>query len=88
MADQASPIKSEKESVYAISEEDKNSDKYKKAGLKFDQKFGENKFDLKYLEDVAKRLDDKFKILADLAKESEASTCDVFLFKNVRRKRE
>jgi hypothetical protein len=61
---------------------DKSSSEYKALGEKFDKQFGE-KTDLKFLEELAKRLDSKFKVLADFTKESEMSGCDMLLFKNV-----
>ena len=63
---------------------DKSSAEYKLIGEKFDKQFGE-KTDLKFLEDVSKRLDNKFKVLADFTKETENSSCDMLLFKNVRK---
>jgi len=61
---------------------DKSSAEYKALGEKFDKQFGE-KTDLKFLEELAKRLDNRFKVLSDFTKEAELSGCDMLLFKNV-----
>ena len=61
---------------------DKSSAEYKALGDKFDKQFGE-KADLKFLEEVSKRLDNKFKVLSDFTKEAETTGCDMLLFKNV-----
>lgn len=35
------------------------------------------------LEDISKKLDNKFQVLVEFTRESEASNCDILLFKNV-----
>lgn len=61
---------------------DKNSDDYKKYVKSFDSQF-KNDIDIKYLENLSRRLDNKFQVLVDFTKESESSNCDILLFKNV-----
>lgn len=68
-------------SIVSSGDIDRNSSEYKGIAEKFD-KFGE-KLDVKSLEEKAKQLDNKFKILADFAQEGENSGCDMMLFKNV-----
>ncbi len=73
-----------KESAYLSKspELDKSSSEYKAVGDKFDKQFAE-KIDLKYLEDVSRRLDNRFKVLVEFSQEVEASGTDMALFKNV-----
>ena len=75
------PVKAPISSVYVDSPAvDRNSAEYKALGEKFDKQFGE-KMDPKYLEEVSKKLDTKFKVLAQFTKEAESSNCDMLLFK-------
>jgi hypothetical protein len=66
---------------------DRTSAEYKALGERFDKQFGD-KLDPKYLEEVSKKLDTKFKVLAQFTKEAESSNCDMLLFKTVRRRGE
>lgn len=61
---------------------DRSSEEYKKLAAKFDTQFG-SKIDVKFLEDMSRRLDNKFQVLVDFTRESEKSNCDILLFKNV-----
>lgn len=61
---------------------DKSSAEYRAVVEKFDRQFGD-KLDIRLLEDISKRLDSRFKILADYAKETEQPNCDLTLFRSV-----
>lgn len=63
---------------------DKDSSDYKAYGERFDKQFGD-KIDIEFMENISRRLDNKFQVLVDFTRESEASNCDILLFKNVRR---
>ena len=77
-----SPKKVEGDSMYSPPVFDRNSPEYKRIAEKFDKQGGE-KIDMKVLEEKAKQLDNKFKLLADFTREAETSNCDMLLFKNV-----
>jgi len=51
-------------------------------GETFDKQFGD-KIDIEFMENISRRLDNKFQVLVDFTRESEASNCDILLFKNV-----
>lgn len=61
---------------------DKSSAEYRAVVEKFDKQFGD-KLDIRLLEDISKRLDSRFKILGDYAKETEQPNCDLTLFRAV-----
>ena len=51
-------------------------------GEKFEKQFI-NKIDIKILEDLSKKLDEKFNVLIEFTRKSEKDDCDLLLFKNV-----
>jgi len=61
---------------------DKDSSEYRQYAEAFDKRFGD-KIDIDLLESISRKLDNKFQVLADFTRESEASNCDILLFKNV-----
>lgn len=71
-----------KDSAMSKVQLDKDSSDYKAYGERFDKQFGD-KIDINYMEEISKRLDNKFQVLVDFTRESEASNCDLLLFKNV-----
>jgi len=61
---------------------EKDSSEYRAYGEKFDRQFSD-KIDIEFMENISRRLDNKFQVLVDFTRESEASNCDILLFKNV-----
>jgi len=61
---------------------DNSSDNYKKMVAKFDAQFGDQ-INIEFLENMSRKLDNKFQVLVDFTRESERSNCDILLFKNV-----
>lgn len=61
---------------------DKTSSEYRGYGEAFDKCFGD-KINIDMLESISRKLDNKFQVLVDFTRESEASNCDILLFKNV-----
>jgi hypothetical protein len=73
------------ESTVGKTKLDKDSSDYKAYGERFDKQFCD-KIDIEFMENISRRLDNKFQVLVDFTRESEASNCDILLFKNVSHK--
>jgi hypothetical protein len=88
MEERKSSVESVRRSAYdsgylsKTPEIDKSSPEYRAVVEKFDRQFGD-KLDIRLLEDISKRLDSRFKILADYARETEQPHCDLTLFRAV-----
>lgn len=70
------------DSAYSDIKLDKDSSEYKALGEHFDKKYG-GKIDIEFMENISRRLDNKFQVLVEFTRESETSNCDILLFKNV-----
>ena len=61
---------------------DKTSAEYKAVVEKFDKQFGD-KLEIRALEEISKKLDMRFKVLGDYARETEQQNCDMSYFHEV-----